>query len=659
VVAEGIWRERFGADPGLIGREINLNGRMRRVVGVVEGSFDFPAKTKIWGPLALNPEDKAMRYFHRLFTQGRLRPGYTMGQAKAEFAGLLANLARQYPESNRGKAVYLEPLAEDLTWKMRPALLVLIGAVGFVLAIACANVANLILARGAVRKSELAVRASLGATRGALVGQLLTESMLLSVLGGMLGLVLAGVALTTFPHFAPQNLPRMEQVGLDWRVASYNLLAVVVTGLVFGLLPALRLSRVDLHSTLKDRTRGGSGRTQFRSLLVVVQVAAALVLMTGAGLLIRSLTELSRVDLGFVPDGVLTMRVTPLAAQYDDKPELQVQLGRNVVRKVSEVAGVKHVAITTNLPLAGSSRYAIQIEGAPLETAASAPQIDYFAVTPGYFEAMRIPLVAGRVFRETDDRNAPRVVMVNETFVRTHFGDGRALGRRFQLGLGDPPEWREIVGVVKDVKNVGVDKGVRAQVYAPYYYSASLIATQAATFSVVVRAEQGDVATLAGAVRQKILEADASQPVWQIQTMETTVNESLARERFTLFLMVVFAGTAFVLAIIGLSGVMSYTVAQRTREIGIRLAIGAGPGEVGMMILRHALLLVGAGVVGGLVGSVIVTRALENLLYETSPQDPLTLGVIVLVFLVTAVVSGLVPALRAARIDPAVTLRAD
>ncbi len=657
ILSSGIWRDRFAASDSVIGQQINLNGRPRKVVGIVDAAFEFPVKNKIYAPLALTPEEKSRRDFHRFMAQGRVRPGFTIPQARAELSSILANLAQQYPEFNSKKSIYVEPLAEDLTGKIKPALVALIGAVAFVLAIACANVANLLLARGAVRNSELAVRASLGATRSNLISQLLTESLLLSILGGILGLGLAFAAFFAFKLFAPQNLPRVDQVAIDLRVIVYNLIAVVLTGLLFGLVPALRLSRIDLHTTLKDRTRGGSSRAQFRNILVVAQVAAALMLMTGAGLLIRSLVQLTHVDLGFEPDHLLSMRVTPLPAKYDNDIPRQVQFGRAIIRNLGTVSGLRSAAISTSLPFQGNPRYIMTVEGGPAVTVATAPVTDYFAVTPAYFETMKIPIVTGRAFSDSDDITAPQVVVVNQTFVRTHFPNGR-IDRRMQIGLGNPPEWREIVGVAKDVKTLGVDSETRVQVYAPYYHSPSIIQQQATSFSIIVRTE-GEPALLAQSVRQKILEADNAQPVWQIQTMATTISESLARERFTLFLMAIFAGVAFLLAIIGLSGVLSYTVSQRTREIGIRLAVGAQPSEVLWMILKHALLLVSAGIFGGIVGSVIITRSLGNLLFNVSPNDPFTFISITLIFLFTAAISGLIPAIRAARIDPAITLRAD
>jgi putative ABC transport system permease protein len=380
-------------------------------------------------------------------------------------------------------------------------------------------------------------------------------------------------------------------------------------------------------------------------------------LRTGAGLLIRSLGQLNQVDLGFKPDHLLSMRVSPLPAKYDNDIPRQVQFGQAIIRNLNTIPGLKFAAISTSLPFQENPRYIMRVEGGPPVTTSTAPITDYFAVTPAYFDTMQIPIVTGRAFTDADGIGAPQVVIVNETFVRTHFPDGR-INRRMEIGLGEPPEWREIVGVAKDVKTLGLDSKVRVQVYAPYFHSPSIIQSKATTFSVIVRT-QGEPAMLAQAVRQKILEADSTQPVWEIQTMTTTISDSLSREKFTLFLMGVFAGVAFLLAIIGLSGVLSYTVAQRTREIGIRLAIGAQPGEVLWMILRHALLLVSAGIVGGLVGSFIIWRALSALLFDVSPNDPLTLLGITTTFLATAAISGLIPAMRAARIDPAITLRAD
>jgi putative ABC transport system permease protein len=658
IISEGLWAERFSRDESTVGLVIQMSGRPRRIVGIVESRFNFPSTNKIWAPMVFTPQEAQNRSSHRLLTVGRLRPGMTIAQAQAEFSQILATLAAEYPAFNQGKGAQVEMLIETITGNVKPSLLILICSVGFVLAIACANVANLLLARGATRAGEFAIRASLGASRGQLIGQLLTESLLLSFLGGVLGLVLAVVAFVAFRHYAPEGLPRIDAVAMDARVVLYNLAGVVVTAFLFGLLPAIRLSRVDLHTTLKDRTRGGTVRNRLRSVLVITQVAFAIMLMTGAGLLIRSLIELSRVDLGFAPDHVLTLRVFPQAVKYDNDIPAQIRFGETILRNLEGLPGLVSSSITTSLPLQGPPLYVYSVEGGPVHTAATAPTMQYFAVSPGYFETLRIPILAGRGFRVSDNATAPKVVIVNESFVRTHFPDGRAVGRRMEIGLENPPDWREIVGVVKDVKSDGLDKGVRAQVYAPYLASPSTVGTQASSFSVAVRTVN-DPEGLAASVRQAVLSADRGQPVWLVQTMERTIEQTLSRERFMLFLMTAFAGVAFLLAIIGLSGLLSYTVAQRTREIGIRLAVGAQPGTVVGLILRQALVLVVVGIAIGILGSLVVGRALANLLFHTSPQDPLTLAAICSLFLLTASVASLIPARRASAIDPAVTLRAE
>ncbi len=658
IISSGLWRDRFASDELIIGKQVNLNGRQRRIVGVIDAAFEYPNKVKIWAPLVLTGKDKTRRDFHAYVALGRLRPGFTLGQARAEFTTILANLAREYPEFNAEKRTSVEPLAEEITGKVKPALIALIGAVGFVLAIACANVANLLLARGATRKGEFAIRASLGATRGNLIAQLLTESFLLSAIGGAFGLVVAMGAFAAFKVFAPANIPRIDHISIDGRVLLYNLGAVVLSGGLFGLLPALRLSNVELHGTLKDKTRGGSARTHFRNLLVVGQVAAALMLMTGAGLLIRSLYEMSQVDLGFQPDHLVLMRVTPLPSKYGGELTKQIQFGQAIVRNLTGLPGLKSAAISTDLPLLGNPRFLMRVEGRAAVTAATAPVTDYFTVSPAYFETMKIPVQNGRAFSNSDTAESTRVVVVNEEFVRAHFKGIDPIGKRIEIGISDPPQWSQIVGVARDVKNIGIDKEVRTQVYAPFFQAPSIIQTQAATFSVIARTT-GDPAAMAQTVRAKILEADNAQPVWQIQTMRETVDNSIARERLTLFLMSLFAFVAFLLAIIGLSGVVSYMVTQRTREIGIRMALGARPIEVLWMIEKHALLLVAAGIAGGIVGSLFVAKSIGALLFQVSPYDPVTFTAIAFVFLVTALTSGLVPARRASLIDPAITLRAE
>lgn len=656
ILSYGLWKDRFAGDEKIIGREINLNGRSRTVVGVAGADFEYPAKTKIWAPLVLEGFDKTRRDLHSLVGLGRLKPGVGIDRARTEFDALLGSMAAQFPDFNRDIQSHVTPLMQDITGPIRPALMALLGAVGFVLAIACANVANLLLARGATRRQEMAVRVSLGANRWNLVSQMLVESFVLASCGGALGIGLAYVGLQAFQRFAPKTLPRVDQVSLDGRVLLFALAAVLVTAVLFGVLPALRLSQVDPHGSLKDRAKGSAG-TGFRNALVVAQVAAALVLMTGAGLLIRSLYELASVDLGFKPNHVITMRVTPLPSKYASSVEKQIQLGRDVVTRLRQTPGIEAAGLSTDLPLQGNARFIMRVEGAPMPTVATAPLADFFTVTPGYFESMGIALKRGRVFTDSDKVGAPLAVVVNEQFVKTHFPNVDPIGKRMEVGFSQPPNWRVIVGVVSNVRNLGVDKPSASQVYGAYYQGPGLL-PGAPSFSVIGRAK-GDAAEMAQIVRREILQVDNSQPVWNIQTMEETVNLSLGRERFTLMLMTIFAGVAFLLALIGLVGVMTYTVSQRTREIGIRMAVGARPLDVLLMIEKQGLALVATGIVLGTIVSLALAQSLSALLFATSATDPAVFAGVAVVFLLTGLLSGWLPARRAAAIDPAITLRAD
>jgi putative ABC transport system permease protein len=379
--------------------------------------------------------------------------------------------------------------------------------------------------------------------------------------------------------------------------------------------------------------------------------------MTGAGLLIRSLYELASVDLGFKPNHVITMRVTPLPSKYGSSVEKQIQFGRDVVTRLQQTPGIEAAGLSTDLPLQGNARYIMRVEGAPMPTVATAPLADFFTVTPGYFDTMGIALKRGRVLTDSDKLDAPLAVVVNEQFVKTHFPNEDPIGKRMEVGFSQPPNWRVIVGVVSDVKNLGVDKPSRSQVYGAYYQGPGLL-PGAPSFSVIGRAK-GDAAEMAQVMRREILQVDNAQPVWNIQTMEETVNLSLGRERFTLMLMAIFAGVAFLLALIGLVGVMTYTVSQRTREIGIRMAVGARPLDVLLMIEKQGLVLVAIGIVLGTLVSLALAQSLSTLLYATSATDPVVFAGVAIVFLLTGLLSGWLPARRAAAIDPAITLRAD
>ncbi|MCX6597651.1 MAG: ABC transporter permease [Acidobacteria bacterium] len=657
IIGHGLWSERFGADPSLLGRKITLNGRDRTVVGIMPPGFEHPNKSRIWAPATFAGFDRTRRDFHTLAVTGRLKPEATLEQARTQFQAILNRIASEAPEFAKDKLMVMTPMMEDVTGKVRPALLALLGAVAFVLLISCANVANLLLARGVARQQEMAVRAALGAERWRLFRQLLTESALLSLLGGTLGVAIAYGAFIGLKRLAPPSLPRLDQVAIDARVLGFALAITLLTGLVFGLLPALRLSRVDLNHALKERARGSSAATGLRGLLVVSQVAAALVLLTGAGLLIRSFYEVTKVDLGFQPDHLVTMRVTPLPTKYNPSQPLQIQLGRDILSKVRETPGVQSVGFSTDLPLLGNPRYIMRFEGFPPVTVATAPLADFFTVSPDYFRTMGIALKRGRFLTEADDARSANVCLVNEALVRTYFPGKDPIGQRLEIGFSTPPNWRQIVGVVADVKNVDIEKPTPVQVYGAYLHQPGIL-PGAPSLSIVARTA-GDPALMAEPVRRAVLAADNSQPVYAVQTMETVVTTHVSQRRFTLLLMCLFAAVALALAAIGLAGVISYMVTQRTQEIGIRIALGAQIRDVVWLVEAQTLKLAGWGLLLGIVGALALSRSLSTMLFGISAQDPWTYVAVALALAAVALVAGYIPARRAARIDPVIALRQD
>lgn len=656
LMSHGLWMQRFGGDPNILGRKLTLSGRDREVIGVLPPGFDYPSQIKLWVPLAFTQFDRERREMHTLYGLARLKPEASIEQARAQMQSVLNRIALEVPDYAKGKLVLVTSMADDLTGKVKPALIALLGAVAFVLAIACANVANLLLARGAVRHQELAIRAALGAQRGRLIRQMLTESLLIGTIGGLLGLALAFAAFYALKALAPPNLPRLDQIAIDGRVLLFTLGTALLTSLVFGLIPALRLSRVNLHDSLKERSRGSTSRSGLHGALVVVQVAAAVVLLTGAGLLTHSLYSLLQVDIGFNPDRLMTMRLTPLLTKYVNDVPGQIQLGRNIMEKVKSVPGVVNAGFSTDLPLLGNPRYAVRFEGFPPVTAANSPFVDLFTVSPDYFSTMGIRLQKGRFFTDADDARSPLVCIANEQLVQTYFPRESPIGRRLQIGFSEPPKWRIIVGVVDNVRNVDLEKPAPVQLYCPYYQKPSPIDGSVPSISVVARVA-GDAAPYAEPIRKAVLAADNAQPVFAVQTMNDVVSTNISQRRFSLVLMGVFAVVALILAVIGLTGVISYMVTQRTQEIGIRVALGAQTSNIVWMVESHSLLLVGIGLAVGIIGSLLTARAIETILYQVSPYDPITLLGVVLLLIAVAALAGYLPARRASRIDPVVALR--
>jgi putative ABC transport system permease protein len=655
VLSHGLWQERFGGRQNVLGETLELNGRTRVVVGIAPPGFAYPETARLWVPAVFEGQNRTRRDLHNLNAVARLKSGVAVTTAQANLQGIATQLARAYPEFDAEKGVVVKPMLDAAVGGVRPALLVLLGAVGFVLAIACANVANLLLARGASRTQEMAIRAALGAKRSNLIQQLLIESVVLAMAGGVLGLGIAYSLFRALKWLAPAGLPRLETVSLDQRTLVFTLLAALLTGLLFGLVPALRLSVVDLHGALKERLNAGTARGRLRQALVVAQIAFALVLLAGAGLLMRSFYELRSIDLGFNPEQLLTLRMSLLPSKYNGHEDQQYALVRRIQEQVGNIAGVRSVGVATDLPLLGSPSFIMRFEGRPPVTVANAPVAAFATVTPTYFSAMGTRLKGGRVFDDHDGPSQPLVCVINETLAKQHFGAESPIGKRLEIGFSDPPRWRQIVGIVEDLRNDDVAKAPKPQVYGAYFQQPGVLPA-APPLSIAVRTA-GDPALLATAVRKGILAVDSSQPVYAVQTMATVVSDNLAQKRFALLLMGLFAGIALLLAAIGLAGVISYMVAQRTREIGIRMALGAQPQQVLRMVESEALRMAAVGGLVGILGALALGQSLSTMLYGVSPRDPVTLGTVAAALMLIALAAAFVPAFRATRISPVVALR--
>jgi len=655
ILGNGIWKQRFGGDPKIIGQNLILDGRPRTVIGVMPEGFQYPPQATMWAPFALDNETKARRDFHRFRVIARLKSGVSLEQARAEFQTIGTRLALQYPFMNQDESISVNSMLEDTVGQLRPTLLILLGAVAFVLLIACANVANLLLAKAAGRQREIAIRNSLGAGRARILRQMLTESLLLSITGGLVGLLFAYSAFHGLLSLAPANLPRLNQVALDWRAVGFTLIISVVTGIVFGFAPAWHASRTDLNSLLKEGSRGGTSRSGLRSVLVVAQVSAALILLIGAGLLMRSFYVIAHVDAGFNPEHVMTMRLNPAPLKYKGHPELRLQLADGILRDISALPGVKSVGISTDVPLLGNPVFIMRFEGKPPVTVSQAPVANYFSVTPGFFETMGIRLTQGRLFDARDLQGSPLVGVVNQTLVDRYFKGENPIGKRLEIGFADPPRWREIVGVVADVKVAGLDQDTPVQVYTPFTQP-GFVGAFLPAITVLARTAQ-DPATIGAAMKSAILNVDRSQPIYAIQPMTEIVSQSISQRRFSLVLLAFFAAAALFLAAVGLYGVMSYVVTQRTAEIGIRMALGARPGQVLLLVQRQGMVLVLIGLAIGLVGGLLLTSLMSSLLFHVAPRDPFALAAGAATLVLVSLLACYLPARRAARVDPLIALR--
>ncbi len=660
VISETLWQQRFGSDPGVIGRALTLNGESYTVVGVVPRSVRLPAfgkwRDQVWVPLAFSSEEAANRGDHFLEVIARMKSGVTLQKARTEMQTIAARLAQEYPKYNLRIGSVVNPLSEEIVGDMKPALLVLLGAVAFVLLIACANVANLLLARAATRQKEIALRLALGADRARLTKQLLVESVLLSLIGGGVGLAFAYAGLNILTRFIPPDLAQAETIAIDGKVLGFTLLIALVTGLLFGLAPASQASHFNLNDTLKEGGRDSGAGTRgkrLRSSLVIAEVAVSFILLIGAGLLINSFLHLRNLDPGFRADHVLALNVDLSEVKYPDNAR-RTAFFDEVVRRVQALPGVRSVAVAGNLPFTyNGDSMPIAVEGIPDPQPDEWPDVIYRAVGPGYFGTMGIPLVRGRDFNEQDTIKSTMTVVVSEKTAQYYWPKDNPIGKRLKAGstTSEGP-WRTVIGVVKDVRQNDFIAEPKMQMYLDYRQLQSL------TPNALVLRTAVDPLSLASAVRGAIWSVDKDQTVANIDSMENIVAGAVARQRFSMLLLAVFAGLALVLAAVGIYGVMSYSVAQQTREIGIRIALGAKRSNVLGMTLGQGLKLVGAGLVVGLIGALILTRVMSSLLFGISATDPLTFLSISLALIAVATLASYLPALRATKVDPMIALRA-
>ena len=660
LLSHGLWQRRFGGDPNIIGREINLGGKTT-VVGIMPAGFKFPISDEtqdFWEPLFSAAfvtkevrELRANRFFQVI---GRLKTGVTLEQAKADLDLLSRQIEQQSPESNTNVIFNAVSMHEDITRDYRSALLVMLGAVGLVLLIACANVANLLLARAAARQKEVAIRMALGASRRRIASQLLTESVLLSLVGGVVGLLLASWGMELLVAYGPADVPRLREVSLDRYVLFFTFGVATLTGVLFGLAPALNVSKPDPGRMLNESGRGTAqgGRNWMRSGLIVSEVALSLMLLVGAGLLINSFWRLLQTDAGFDPKGVLALDI-PLSRTTYSKPEQRAAAFQQLIGRMKTLPGVRDASVVSNVPLTDRDiELSFQVEGrAPYKPGEEAVA-DYTVAGSDYFRTMNIGLLRGRVFTDQDTANSPEVMVVSNAFVKRYFPDEEVIGRRVVFDGNDKTP-REIVGVVADILRNGLDANVEPEMYV------SQLQRPERRMNLVIRTETRDALQLAQAARAEVKAFDPNQIIWRTETLEQLLSTSVAPRRFNMLLLGIFAGVALVLAAVGLYGVMSYSVSWRTREIGIRMALGAKRADVLRLVVRQGMVMTLSGLAIGLAGAFSISRVLRSLLHGVSPTDPVTFIVVSVVLLAVALLACLVPARRATRVDPIIALRTE
>jgi len=662
VLSDGLWRRLFNGDPHVLGSTLRLDDRSYTVIGIAPRGFRLPdSPSELWVPYTADPADltPSKRGYRFLTVIARLKSGVTRQQADLDMRAITRHIADANPDTNAGFSADVIPLREQLIGDIRPTLWTLMGSVGFVLLISCANVANLLLARAAEREKEIAVRASLGASLGRIFRQLLTESVLLATIGGCVGLMLALWASSVLAKLTPADLAGAREISLDWRVLTFTFLVSVGTGILFGLVPAWSSAKIDLHSALRTSGRGSTGthaRSNARDLLVAWEVASCTVLLIGAGLAIRSLDRLEQVNPGFQVEHVLTMRISPPPRRY---PGLKIALFyKQMLDRARELTGVQAAGFCSFLPLGGQDRATnFQIQGSPALASADQPRAWFRAASASYFPALGIPLIQGRLFDRFDGERTPKVVIINQAAARLYWSNENPIGKRI-LSLDDSAGFT-IIGVVGNVKHAGLDNETSPEMYYHYLQIPSeLMNVVEATMVLVIRTSI-DPAAMVSSVRSELRQLDPDQPVFNVRTMKEVVQGSVARPRYRALLMSVFAGLALLLAAVGVYGVIARSVTQRTNEVGIRMALGASRGDILNLMVGRTMRLAAAGLVAGLLLAMLGAKAVSRLLFEVSAKDPITLGVACLVMLAVALSAGLIPAWRVTLINPAKALKAE
>jgi len=659
VLGYGLWQRRFGSDPAIVGKKILLNSRPYTIVGVMGPDFRALPSTLVlpegqfYRPVAETYDDTARDERH-LRAIARLKPGVTIAQAQAEMSVIAQRLEQQHPQTNRNRGIHISSITDDTVGSASRILWIMLGAVAFVLLVACANVANLLLARATARQKEITIRSAIGAGRGRLIRQLLTESVMLSIVGGGLGLLIAIWGTRLIEKVGSQINPVFNGFHIDLRVLIFTVGLTIVTGLIFGLAPALQMSRPNLTESLKEGARGLGGSlkgNRLRAALVITEVAMTLVLLVGAGLLVRTLVRLGNVEKGFNSDNVLTMNIGLPSLKYP-KPDNVIAFYKQAVERIAATPGVEAAGITSVLPLSDN----FDGRGLAVEDYPKPPgedfSVDLYVVTPGYMRAMKIPLRKGRTLNEQDTKDGMKVALINQTMADQLWPNQDPIGKRVRFPGSDknPQPWRSIVGIVSDVSQYALDQKPPMQIYLPHEQFPT-------SFNTIVVKTRNNPEDMTAAVRNAVLSVDNEQAVYNVATLQELQSKSILLRSFFMMLLITFASLALILAVIGIYGVMSYAVTQRTQEIGIRMALGAGTSDVLKLIFRGGLVLTAAGVVIGLVAAFVLTRLLAVLLFEVRPTDAVTFASVSVALVVSAMIACYLPARRATRVDPLVALR--